>query len=82
MPLDCKHTGGHLFVELKSSKANKAGVTEEDRQLAAAVLKQLDQLKQAVTLEPLKRITFVSFRTGALQAHNGSAGHVHQVVHH
>ena len=75
-----KHTGGHLFVELKSSKANKAGTTDEDRALAAAVLRQLDQLKQAVTLEPLKRITFVSFRTGALQALHDVAAATHPEV--
>lgn len=75
-----KHTGGHLFVELKSSKANKAGVTDEDRLLAAAVLKQLDQLKQGLTLEPLKRITFVSFRTGALQALHDVAAATHPEV--
>lgn len=75
-----KHTGGHLFVELKSSKANKSGVTDEDRQLAAAVLKQLDQLKQAMTLEPLKRITFVSFRTGALQALHDVAAATHPEI--
>lgn len=75
-----KHTGGHLFVELKTSKANKSGVTDEDRLLAAAVLKQLDQMKQAVTLEPLKRITFTSFRTGALQALHDVAAATHPEI--
>jgi glycerophosphoryl diester phosphodiesterase len=75
-----KHTGGHLFIELKSSKSNQAGVTDEDRRLAAAVLRQLDQLKQSLALEPLKRITFVSFRTGALQALHDVAAATHPEV--
>jgi len=75
-----KHTGGHLFLELKAGKSNQAGVTEEDRRLAEAVLKQLDSLKQGLTLEPLKRITFVSFRTGALQALHDAAAATHPEV--
>jgi glycerophosphoryl diester phosphodiesterase len=75
-----KHPNGHLFVELKSSKSDQVGVTDEDRRLAAAVLRQLDQLQQSLTVEPLKKITFVSFRTGALQALHDVAAETHPEV--
>jgi glycerophosphoryl diester phosphodiesterase len=72
-----KHPGGHLVIELKSSKANAAGQTDEDRRLAAAVLRALDQASLKTSATPLQRITFVSFRFGALQALHDVAAATH-----